>query len=160
MKADVFWVIPQRLAILPKPRSGEWLEDEIASYSAQGLQVLLSLLTPDEEIELGLTEEARLAEQYGLNFLRYPIPDRGVPKSATHFAEVIIDLADSGKAVGVHCRSGIGRSGLACAAIMLCPGHALEQAWQVISTTRRVQVPDTAEQRRWLEQNVMLFQRV
>jgi protein-tyrosine phosphatase len=159
MKADVYWVIPQRLAILPKPRGGEWLDDEIASYAAQGLQVLLTLLEPAEEIELGLTDEVVLAEMHGLDFMRYSVPDRGVPKSATLFAEVINDLADSGKAIGVHCRSGIGRSGLATAAIMLRLGHTLESAWAAIGKVRRVPVPDTPEQRAWLEKHAALFAR-
>ncbi|MCB9895814.1 MAG: dual specificity protein phosphatase family protein [Planctomycetes bacterium] len=157
MKADVYWVIPQRLAILPKPRGGEWLDDEIASYAAQGLQVLLTLLEPPEEIELGLVDEVVLAEKHGLDFMRYSIPDRGVPKSATLFAEVIRDLADSGKAVGVHCRSGIGRSGLATAAILLRLGHELEPAWKAITDSRRVEVPDTPEQRAWVAKHAELL---
>jgi protein-tyrosine phosphatase len=157
MKADVYWVIPKRLAILPKPRAGDWLDDEIASYAAQGLQVLLTLLEPAEEIELGLTDEVVLAEKHGLDFMRYSIPDRGVPKSPTLFAEVTNELADSGKAVGVHCRSGIGRSGLTAAAIMLRLGHKLESAWEAIGKARRVQVPDTPEQRAWLERHARLF---
>lgn len=157
MKADVYWVIPQRLAILPKPRGGEWLDDEIASFAAQGLQTLLTLLTPDEEIETGLTDEVVLAEKHGLDFMRYSIPDRGVPKSVTLFAEVTNDLADSGKAIGVHCRAGIGRSGLACAAIMLRLGHELDAAFDAISKARGVPVPDTPEQRDWLELHAATF---
>lgn len=158
-KADVYWVIPNRLAILPKPRGGEWLDDEIGSYAAQGLQTLFTLLTPDEEIELELTDEVVLAEKHGLDFMRYSIPDRGVPKSATLFAEVINDLADSGKAVGVHCRAGIRRSGIATAAIMLRLGHELDDAWQQIAKARRVPVPDTQEQKQWLVDNQKLFAR-
>ncbi|MCA8915683.1 MAG: dual specificity protein phosphatase family protein [Planctomycetes bacterium] len=157
MKADVYWVIPQRLAILPKPRGGEWLDDEIASYAAQGLQVLLTLLEPAEEIELGLVDEVVLAEKHGLDFMRYSIPDRGVPKSSTLFAEVIHDLADSGKAIGVHCRAGIGRSGLATAAIMLRLGHEPGAAWEAITAARRVRVPDTSEQREWVEKHAELL---
>ena len=157
MKADVYWVVPQRLAILPKPRGGEWLDDEMASYAAQGLQVLFTLLTPDEEIETGLTDEVELAEKHGLDFMRYSIPDRGVPKSAMLFAEVTNDLADSGKAIGVHCRAGIGRSGLACAAIMLRLGHDIDAAFNQISEARRVKVPDTPEQKQWLVDNQRLF---
>ncbi|MBZ0136033.1 MAG: dual specificity protein phosphatase family protein [Planctomycetes bacterium] len=157
MKADVYWVIPRRLAILPKPRGGEWLDDEIGSYAAQGLNVLFTLLTPDEEIELELTDEVVLAEKHGLDFMRYAIPDRGVPKSATLFAEVIHDLADSGKAIGVHCRAGIGRSGLACAAIMLRLGHELDAAFDVIGNARGVEVPDTSGQKQWLADHAELL---
>lgn len=157
MKADVYWVIPQRLAILPKPRAGDWLDDEIASYAAQGLQVLFTLLTSDEEIELELTDEVVLAEKHGLDFMRYAVADRGVPKSPVLFGEVIHDLADCGKVVGVHCRAGIGRSGLACAAVMLRLGHDLDAAWQAIGRARGVAVPDTPEQKAWLLEHRELF---
>jgi protein-tyrosine phosphatase len=157
MKADVYWVIPQRLAIMPKPRGGEWLDEEVASYASQGVQVLLTLLTPDEEIELELTDEVVLAEKHGLDFMRYPISDRGTPHSATLFAEVTNSLADSGKAVGVHCRGGIGRAGLTVAAIMLRLGHKLPELWDTIGKVRRCPVPDTPEQRAWIERNAHLF---
>lgn len=36
MKSDLFWINgpwPGRLAIMPRPRSGDWLEDEIQAWS-------------------------------------------------------------------------------------------------------------------------------
>ncbi len=47
MKAEVYWVTeaPDRLAVLPRPRGGDYLVDEIASLHDQGLDVLVSLLT-------------------------------------------------------------------------------------------------------------------
>jgi protein-tyrosine phosphatase len=157
MKADVLWIIEKRLAILPRPRGGEWLEDEVASYAQQGVQVLLTLLEPEEEIELGLFDEVVLAEKHGLDFLRYPVPDRGVPRSPDLFAAVIRDLADGGKAVGVHCRAGIGRSGLATAAFLVRDGESVENAITRVSNARGVDVPDTAAQREWLFEHAELF---
>jgi len=153
MKADVRWIIESRLAILPQPRGGEWLEDETRSYAQQGVQVLLTLLEPAEELELGLFDEVALAEKHGLDFLRYPVPAGGVPRSPDLFAAVIRDLADSGKAVGVHCRAGNIRSGLAAAAFLVRAGegveHALARIWPA-------DVPGTA-QREWLLAHAGLF---
>ena len=157
MKADVLWIVEKRLAILPRPRGGEWLEDEIKSYAQQGVQVLLTLLEPAEELELGLFDEVVFAERHGLDFLRYPIPDRGVPRSPELFAAVIRDLADGDKAVGIHCRAGIGRSGLAAAAFMVRLGHLPESAFAEVGKSRGVAVPDTAEQRAWLTGHAALF---
>ncbi len=157
MKADVLWVIERRVAILPRPRGGEWLEGEIASYAQQGVRVLLSLLEPAEELELGLFEEVLFAEKYGLDFMRYAIPDRGVPRSPALFAATINELSDSGKAVGVHCRAGIGRSGLAAAALLLRTGHEVESAFAHVGKARGVAVPDTPEQRQWLIRHRALF---
>lgn len=157
MKADVYWVLPDKLAVLGRPRGGEWLDDEVRSLAAQGVKALLTLLTPEEEVELGLGDEIVLAEKHGLTFLRYPIPDRGVPRSPELFAETMRELADSGRAVGVHCRSGIGRSTLAAAAIMARLGHDVADALSRIAESRGVPVPDTDEQRRWLEDHSRLF---
>jgi protein-tyrosine phosphatase len=157
MKAEVYWIIKNRIAILPRPRGGEWLADEIASYAQQGLQVLLTLLEPAEELELGLYDEVVLAEKHGLDFLRYPVPDRGVPRSPDLFAAVIRDLADSGKAVGAHCRAGIGRSGMAAAAFLVRVGETVENAITRVSKARGVGVPDTAAQREWLFEHAELF---
>lgn len=157
MKAEVYWVLPDRLAILSRPRAGDWLEDEIRSLSTQGVQFLVTLLTPAEEVELGLSDEIVLAEKHGMEFMRYPIPDRGVPRSPELFAETIRDLADSGKPVGVHCRAGIGRSAIAAAGIMARLGHDLDDSLKLIGDTRGVRVPDTDEQRQWLTSHIHLF---
>jgi protein-tyrosine phosphatase len=150
MKADVLWVVDGRLAILPRPRGGEWLSDEIRSIAAQGIQIVLSLLTPSEEAELGLADEAVLADRHGLDFMRYPVPDRGVPRSPELFSALISELTDSGRTVGVHCRAGIGRSGVTCAAMLMRLGHNPEEALTLVSKARGVAVPDTTAQKQWL----------
>ena len=43
-----------RLAIVPRPRGGEWLDDDVRALKEQGFDLVVSLLTPDEAIDLGL----------------------------------------------------------------------------------------------------------
>lgn len=43
-----------RLAIMPRPRAGDWLEDEAQSWRRQGLDVVVSLLEDNEVAELDL----------------------------------------------------------------------------------------------------------
>src|SRR6185295_405482 len=100
---------PGRLGILPRPRGGDWLADEVRSWRAAGVDVVASLLTPDEVTELDLQEEANHSREEGLEFHTFPIPDRGVPWSRREFAEFVRGLEkalESGKSVGVHCRQG------------------------------------------------------
>jgi hypothetical protein len=33
-----------RLAIVPRPRAGDWLDDEIAAWRAEGIDLVVSLL--------------------------------------------------------------------------------------------------------------------
>jgi protein-tyrosine phosphatase len=56
-----------------------------------------------------------------------------------------------GKAVGVHCRAGIGRSSLIAAALLIQNGVSPETAFLTIQEARGCPVPDTVEQRNWVE---------
>src|SRR5271170_2588523 len=83
---------PGRLALASRPRGGDWLEDEIASWRREGLDTVVSLLTSEEQVDLGLTDEARQAKANGMNFVSFPIPDREVPSSEAKMAAVLEKL--------------------------------------------------------------------
>ena len=70
------------LAIMPRPRSGDWLEDEIDDWEATGIKTVVSLLEPHEVTDLGLGAEAELCASRGVRFISFPIADRGTPSSA------------------------------------------------------------------------------
>src|SRR5438445_5914218 len=51
MRTELFWIKgpwPGRLAIMPRPRDGDWLENEIQSWRRSGVDVVFSLLMADE----------------------------------------------------------------------------------------------------------------
>jgi protein-tyrosine phosphatase len=137
-----------------RPRGGDWLEDEIEGWLRAGIDTVLSLLTSEEERDLGLMSEEREVRARGMRFLSLPIPDRQVPNSATEVAGVLekldADLA-SGKNVVIHCRQGIGRTGLVGACLLVTKGLNSEAAVQRLSVARGNPVPETAEQRRWID---------
>src|SRR5215467_12015677 len=56
-----------------------------------------------------------------------------------------------GKAVGVHCRAGIGRSSMIAACALIRTGLSVELAFRMIEKARGCSVPDTPEQREWVE---------
>jgi hypothetical protein len=77
-----FWVDTGnqlRLAIVPRPRGGDWLEDEVAHIKRAGVDVLVSMLQANEAAELGLSTEASVCEAAGIVFRSFPIPDRETP---------------------------------------------------------------------------------
>lgn len=69
------------LSVMAKPVSGEWIEDEFSGIARWGIDRIVSLLENQESLEVGLGEEKQLAEKYGMEFVHYPIPDRGLPNS-------------------------------------------------------------------------------
>jgi protein-tyrosine phosphatase len=143
------------LAIMPRPRAGDWLEDEIAQWHREGLGTVVSLLEPAEIMELELGLEPSLCASRGIEYLSFPIPDRGVPTSIPAFDAFLAPIVKrlrSGASVGVHCRAGIGRAGLTAACILVRADIPYPLAFPAISRARRVKVPDTEQQERWAQE--------
>jgi protein-tyrosine phosphatase len=158
MKPELFWIAGPwrgRLAIAARPRGGDWLDDEADGWRRAGIDVIVSLLEEDEAAQLDLADEAKAAEANGIRFLALPIPDRGVPASATATASLIaaiLEALEEGKNVAVHCRQGLGRSGLISAGVLVSSGLDPEQSIAVVSSARRQTVPETPDQRSWIQQ--------
>ncbi len=157
MRADVYWVEgtwPGKIAVAPRPRGDDWTAEDIASWKRAGVSVVLSLLTAAEERNLGLRNEAREVQANGLEYLSFPIPDLQVPESKKKLNETIEKLGGAltkNKNVLIHCRQGIGRSGLVAACLLvskgLSPGAAVDQ----VSAARGLRIPETPEQREWID---------
>ena len=157
MRPEIYWITPLspgRLAIVGRPRAGDWLTDEVAAWKAEGITDVISLLEDHEIRDLELTQEAAVVTAAGMSFRRFPIPDRGVPASRPQMEMLWNDLADkvrSGCRVAVHCRAGIGRSGLVTAGVLIRLGISPDDTWARISKERGIPVPDTPEQKHWVE---------
>lgn len=156
METKLYWIPGPwkgRLAIAPRPRGGDWTPDEMKSWRDQSVTVIVSLLDPAESREFELQDEKEIAEQNGLNFIGYSIPDRGIPSSGKECVEIIDKIyrsLETGENVVVHCRQGIGRSGLIAAALFIVTGNSVEKAIQHVSRFRGVSIPETEAQREWL----------
>ena len=60
-------------------------------------------------------------------------------------------MLKTGKNVAVHCRQGIGRSGLVAAASLMMSGIAAREAVDVVTRARGLTVPETPGQLQWLD---------
>lgn len=143
-----------KLSIMPRPRGGDWLLDDIKALSLYGVDILVSLLTPGEVAELNLGEEADICQHQGITCISYPIIDRSVPPfSVETFAllERIKTYLAEGKHIAVHCWMGLGRSALVAASVLVLSGYSPEDACNLLSSARGYTVPETQEQRAWVE---------
>ncbi len=153
----LFWIetrTPGRLAIVRRPRSADALDDVVAEWLAAGIDTVISLLEDDERRGLGLEREAGACREAGLAFIEFPIEDFGVPPSTARIMPVlhqIIAALRQGGSVGIHCNQSVGRSGLLASCALVALGFEPVEAFHVISKSRGTTVPETSEQRRWIE---------
>jgi len=143
-----------RLALAARPRGGDWLEDELAAWRRAGVDAIVSLLTPGEERDLELSNERKDTQAQGLEFVSLPIEDRGVPdkeESVRDAVERVKHFLADGKNVAIHCRQGIGRTGLLASCLLVSQGFSSGDAVATVSAARGIPVPETDEQRRWID---------
>ncbi|MEM8636213.1 MAG: protein-tyrosine phosphatase family protein [Pseudomonadota bacterium] len=148
------------ISIMRRP-SSEWLDDDIEKLSAQRVSHIVCLLTGSEVVELGLQGEEEICRSHQICFRSFPVEDRSVPENTTEYISLIHELRlifEGGGHIAIHCRAGIGRSGLSAAAILVAQGMTCEEAFDRISERRRVSAPDTDEQRRWIDLHLAALQ--
>jgi protein-tyrosine phosphatase len=78
----------------------------------------------------------------------FGVPDRAV---AAPVVELLCDRIRAGRHVVLHCAGGIGRSSVVCGAILVRLGVPATDVWRLISAARGHDVPETDEQRAWLD---------
>lgn len=157
MKPTIYWVDNPgagRIAVLARPRGGDWLEDEILGWREDGIDVVVSFLTEPEDRDLGLSLEGELCRSNGLAFINFPIEDRNVPPSSEATLQLVKELdalLSSGKSIGFHCLGGLGRSPLIASCVLMFSGKSAEESFQLVSAARGLPVPETPEQVAWGE---------
>ena len=77
----------------------------------------------------------------GLDWRDFPITDRAVPEpdQAAAFQQLLADLSgmlDEGARLAIHCRAGLGRSGLLAAALLVWRDVAADEAIAAIRRCR------------------------
>ncbi|MDH3221261.1 MAG: tyrosine-protein phosphatase [Gammaproteobacteria bacterium] len=159
MKAEMYKVGTMGdgfLAIMARPDIEAQAPASIANIARLGIQQVVSLLEPAEARSLGLEAERLEVKANSMGFTSFPIPDMGLPASTEEFAILtrrIFNQVNRGINTLVHCRAGIGRSGLFSAGVLLHVGMDPDEAFAYVSRMRGIRVPETPEQRQWLISN-------
>ena len=113
------------LAIMGRPQLSAGQPDSIATLADSGIGCIVSLLEPAESTMLGLEAESEAVNDNGMSYISFPIIDYGVPSSLDDFSILTADIfrqLKEGTNVLLHCRGGVGRSGLMAAGVLLQTG--------------------------------------
>ncbi|GAB4047569.1 phosphatase domain-containing putative toxin [Catellatospora paridis] len=145
----VEWPAAGRLAVMPRPAGGDWLDDEVARLRRHGVDTVVSALTGPEYDRLDLRGEEQAVRTAGMRFVSFPIPDLGVP-DFTAYRKLTGQLADevaAGRFVLAHCFGGIGRATVIAGGVLVRLGASAVDAIAAIAAVRGLPVPETEPQR-------------
>ena len=142
-----------QVSIVPRPRGGTQLAEDLRALHEAGVDLLISALAPLEATELGLAGEGTAAAVAGMDFRPLPVTDMGVPADMPAFVESLEEIAArvrAGEHVAVHCYASRGRSGIISSLLLALCGWEIGEALDQLSAVRGYRVPETAEQRAWV----------
>lgn len=136
------------LCIMPKP-DGYNLTEAVAHFHLLGINRIVSLLENHEIKRFGLEQESTLCERRGINFTHFPITDSQLPRDPKTFQLLVKGLhaeLAQGANIAIHCRAGIGRTGILAACILRRDGYDPDTAIQMLSHARGFPMPETDSQ--------------
>jgi len=157
LQPELYWVRgtePARLALMPRPRGGNWLVDEAAGWQRASINTVVSLLERHEVRELELQAEEAVCQAIGIEFLQFPIADRSTPTPEARLLEFVRGLHDRiqrGDAIAIHCRVGIGRTGLLAGCLLHLLDVPGQDIFHILSRSWGFSMPDTSVQAEWVE---------
>jgi ADP-ribosyl-[dinitrogen reductase] hydrolase len=148
-----YWVLPGRLLAgeYPGGLGPEQTQARLARLLEAGVNSFVDLTQPGE------AEPYEAALPVSIDYLRKPIRDHGTPATAVQMAEILGCLRTAlheGRRVYLHCRAGIGRTGMVAGCLLVEQGLSGEDAltelnrlWrQSARASQWPAVPETAEQ--------------
>jgi len=140
------------MAISPHPAGGDQLKAEMEALMAAGYGHVTSLLEPDETEDLGLAKEEEICAEVGVRYHHLRTRDGSIPgfdRYATFIAQLAEELHD-GRGLLIHCRHGIGRSGLVAIGLLLQAQLPYVEAVERVAKARGALLPSTSSQGRLL----------
>ena len=152
-----YWVEPGRILAGEHPQGGSDVatRERIAALVAAGVRSFIDLTEPQE------LQGYRALLPPDITYENFPLPDHSVPRSAQEMRAVqnaLERLSASRAAVYLHCRAGIGRTGMAIGCYLREQGESapaalaeLNRLWQQNArSVRWPSVPETEEQEQFI----------
>ena len=158
---NTYWVLPGRLLAgeYPGGATPEMTRERLSRLLEAGVDCFLDLTRPQEIAPY----DASLPPQ--VDYLRCPVVDHAIPSDPRAMTEILgclLGALREGRVVYLHCRAGIGRTGMVVGCLLIEQGFAGEEAlaelnrlWrQSARSAHWPMVPETDEQvdyvRRWI----------
>lgn len=159
-----YWATPLLLACEYPWSPFEASTQKLDKLLAAGVRTFIDLTEPEELMPYKphLPRHIRAAglDATTISYHQFPIPDRSLPHKPTYFMRLVLDVlrenAEQGRVCAVHCRGGIGRTGLVIGCWLVDAGIArdgeealkiIEREWRTVEKCKRFpHSPETGPQ--------------
>lgn len=145
-------VCDDQFAIMPHPQGGDFLEQSIEEIKLAGYEIVVSMLTSEEQVELELLAEEEVCQDKGVLYLNFPIRDE-MADSDTDVMQFIGSLAllqQEKRKIVFHCRGGVDRSSMMLSLLAARLGVEPGNSFELITQSRGKKAPETEFQRQWV----------
>ena len=141
----------------PMAMTGPWARDmhtDLAAIADWGAVALVTLMESYELDKLGVSGLGDAARAMGLGWYHLPVQDVSVPSAAfeeqwTDVGETLRKQLLAGQSIVVHCRGGLGRTGIVAARLLIELGEKPVTALERVRAARPGAV-ETAEQEEYV----------
>lgn len=129
----------------PQASGGGWARDlatDLDAIRAWGAAAVVTLVTAEELALLGVAAMGREVTARGMAWIHLPIADMTVPDAAFERAwrdaagPRLHGLLAAGRDIVLHCRAGLGRTGMIAARLLVETGTPPDAAIRAIRTAR------------------------
>jgi Cyclin-dependent kinase inhibitor 3 (CDKN3) len=111
--------------------------------------VLTTLLEEPEMGYLKIPDLRAIAQDKGMQSVWFPIQDFGAPRSIPELGELVtllLSAVEQEKTVVIHCRAGLGRTGLVTASCLVQLGYSPHDAFAQVRAVRPGSVETPAQE--------------
>jgi len=139
------------MSACPGRHSHSSLTEDIQSIADWGASVVVTLMQIDELNRLGVSTLSAMVQSHNMLWLHRPIIDYSIPDNVfeAQWQETLITLrnalANNGR-VFVHCRGGLGRTGLVVARLLIEYGWSPSAAIQCVRAVRPGSIETTEQE--------------
>jgi len=132
--------------------TGDWCRDLALDFEviqAWGATVIVNLIEDHEMVALDVQDTVQHVPA-GIQYMRLPIPDFGVPSPAWHEqwhleSPLLLGRLRRGESILLHCKGGLGRTGMIAARILAELGRSPDDAIKAVRQARAGTI-ETGEQ--------------
>lgn len=146
------------LGIGPLPGVNGDLPGDLEQIGDFAPALVISMTETDEMEALGAAELPKALERVGIGWAHFPIADFDIPDvdAIARWPDIAArarEILDRGGKVLMHCRGGLGRSGMMALRLMIETGEPPEAALERLRCARPGAV-ETGDQLRWATQGI------